>query len=270
MNYYQSIFQYNGSQYKGFQFQKDCPTIQSEINMALKKLLNCHISTKGTSRTDTGVHALKQIVKITSEEPILLSQQIDQLNCLLPDDIICLDVCPCASSFQPNRDVSLKEYRYFFTNYTNSPSDLCSFIVNFSPRLDFALIEKCLTLIQAENDFCNFYSSGSNVSSTKRTITRAEIKSINPHELFQKSNLFIVPKEIQSCFEFKIEGHGFLKQMNRHLVSALWKVGSGQLSISEFHSLLNGPKANQQLWKVAYPNGLFLWDIHTQSAVIHS
>ena len=261
MNYYKAIFQYNGSQYKGFQFQEDGVTVQSQINKTLSTLLEGQVTTKGSSRTDSGVHALKQIVKITSSNPINTTLFLSQLNQLLPKDIFCLSLDHCEGSFQPNTDNS-KEYRYFFTNDPRPRAITCPFIVNFSPKLNIELMKKCLESIVGEHDFCNFYSSGSNVTSTTRTVYLAELKQINPQELFQNSILFKVPVEIQTCFEIKILGNGFLKQMNRHLVSALWKVGSHQMNIQDFTKLLNGPKENRQFWKVAHPNGLFLWDIH--------
>ena len=59
----------------------------------------------------------------------------------------------------------------------------------------------------------------------------------------------------------QIQANGFLKQMIRHIVSALWMVGTGKLSGDDFLALLNGPKIDKQLWKVASPNGLFLYQI---------
>ena len=50
--------------------------------------------------------------------------------------------------------------------------------------------------------------------------------------------------------------------MIRHIVSALWMVGTGKLSIDEFQALLDGVKSERQLWRVAPPNGLFLFKIN--------
>ena len=260
MYYYKAIFQYNGTQYKGFQFQEDGITVQAEINKTLLTLLNGHVTTKGSSRTDTGVHALKQMVKITSSNPINSPLFLSQFNQTLPSDIICLSLDHSNPSFQPNQD-NIKEYRYFFTNDQRPSATTCPFIVNFSPKLDFELITECIEIINGEHDFCNFYSCGSNVTSTIRTVFLAELKQINPQELFQSFTLFQVSRNIQTCFEFKIQGNGFLKQMNRHLISALWKVGTKKMSVQDFTQLLDGPKVNRQLWKVARPNGLFLWDV---------
>ena len=65
-----------------------------------------------------------------------------------------------------------------------------------------------------------------------------------------------------SIYCLRIVGNGFLKQMIRHLVSALWMVGSGKLSTDDFTALLAGGHREKRLWKVAPANGLFLVDIH--------
>ena len=59
--YYKAKIQYDGTGYYGFQWQKDLRTIQDDVNQALAKLLPGKITTMGSSRTDTGVHALEQM-----------------------------------------------------------------------------------------------------------------------------------------------------------------------------------------------------------------
>ena len=56
---------------------------------------------------------------------------------------------------------------------------------------------------------------------------------------------------------FKISGNGFLKQMVRLLMGALWNIGRGKISLEEFRSAL-GPTKVQRLGPVAPPNGLYM------------
>ena len=107
----------------------------------------------------------------------------------------------------------------------------------------------------------NFCSAGSNVKSTVRSITLCELTEINPHSIFDHDDFFKLPAELTNCYQLRIEGDGFLKQMIRHLVSALWMVGSGKLSREEFLFQLKGPKRDKRIWKVASPSGLYLFDI---------
>jgi len=98
MNYYKATIQYNGTKYCGFQWQKDIPTIQNDFNQSLSKLMSGKITTMSASRTDTGVHALDQIVKITSEQQIECESFLINLNRVLPPQIRSLKLVSCESS----------------------------------------------------------------------------------------------------------------------------------------------------------------------------
>lgn len=262
MYYYKSTIQYAGTNYIGFQWQTEKPTVQSEINRALSQLSPGKITTMAASRTDTGVHAMEQIVKITSSEPFDLKTFRNDFNQALPDDILCTQIDDCSGEFKPAHDAVSKEYRYFFTNKTQVESHERQFIANISNPLNLELIRSCLEALVGTHDFCNFYSYGSDIKSTVRTIHFCELSLVNPASLFSQSELFQIPASMTECFELRISGDGFLKQMIRHIVAALWRVGSGKLSVEDFISLLDSPMKEQQPWKVAPANGLFLYRVN--------
>ncbi len=262
MYYYKTLIQYDGTNYSGFQWQKDIPTIQNEFNKAIQLLINCRFTTMSASRTDSGVHAIEQIVKISTVHPIDCDDFSESFNKIISPQIKCIKISTCDGLFRPATDSLSKEYRYLFTNRTQVSAKETRFISNISNKLDFKLIDSCIQALIGEHDFCNFYSHGSNVKSTKRNIISCELSAINPHDILSNSNIFHIPKELTYCYQLKIEANGFLKQMIRHIVSALWMVGSGKLSLNEFMNLLNGPRALRQTWKVAPPNGLILFKIY--------
>lgn len=262
MYYYKTTIQYEGTNYAGFQWQNGIHTVQSEFNSALKKLIDGKITTMPASRTDTGVHAMEQVVKISSSHPIDLSSFLELFNQALPPQIRCVDIKTCEGLFRPAAAATSKEYRYFFTNKTQVSKEEGQFIANISNKLDLDKMLICTRALAGKHDFCNFYSSGSNVKSTVRTISFCELSEINPQEVFSGLDLFLIPKDLTNCYQLRIEANGFLKQMIRHIVSSLWMVGSGKLSPDDFLAILDGPKSEKQLWKVAAPNGLFLYRIN--------
>lgn len=261
MNYYKATIQYNGTNYFGFQWQKGIPTIQNDFNQSLNELMSGKITTMGTSRTDTGVHAIEQIIKITTDNEIDCGSFLSRLNKTLPSHIRCLSIVSCESSFRPTTDTKSKEYRYLFTNTPKTSCNDQLFIANNPYQLDIDLMKKCSELIVGKHDFRNFCSAGSNVKTTVREISFCEISEIDPHTVLPQTDLFLLPHDLKRCFQFRIEGSGFLKQMVRHLMSALWLVGRGKISPDEFSLLINGSEKNRQLWKVASPRGLFLYSI---------
>lgn len=264
-HYYKSIIQYDGTDYCGFQWQDGIPTVQDDFNKSLKKILSGKVTTMSASRTDTGVHALEQVVKITTEEEIECNSFLAKFNEALPKQIKCLSLAPCEGSFNPIGFSRSKEYRYLFTNHLNSSPIAQRFVANNPYKLDLDLMKKCAELIVGTHDFHNFCSAGSNVKTTIREVIACDISEVDPHQVLPQGDLFVLPEDLKSCYQLRIEGTGFLKQMVRHLMSATWLVGSGRMSLEEFKSLLNGPKKPNRLWKVASPRGLYLYKFGAQS-----
>lgn len=257
--YYKATVQYDGTNYFGFQWQKDIPTIQKEINLSLNQLVGGKISTVGASRTDKGVHALEQIVKITSQHEIDFDSFKVAFNNRKPAELRLLSIGPCEGSFNPITSSTSKEYRYLFTNTLRSGGLEQRFIANYPYHLNLELMQACAREVVGRHDFRNFCSAGSNVKTTIRTVLECEISTIDPHIVLPTSDLFSLSQDLKQCYQLRIEGEGFLKQMVRHLMSALWLVGREKISVDEFRALLRGEPKNGRPWKVATPRGLYLY-----------
>lgn len=201
-------------------------------------------------------------MKITSEETIIELDFINSINKILPPDIKFISISECSPQYRPTAVAATKEYRYFFTNKKIPSVDEQQYIANISNELNIDDINKCIQMLLGRHDFQNFYSMGSNVKSTIRNILECELTEINPHSIFSTLDIFPVTENIQLCYQLKIVADGFLKQMIRHIVSALWMVGSGKMTVQDFQLLLKKTKIEKKPWKVAPPNGLFLFNIN--------
>lgn len=254
MNYYKAIIQYDGTDRIGFQWQEGMPTIQGDINLSLQKILHGKVTTRAASRTDKGVHAFGQVVKISAEDSTTLNTLL--INDALPSHIRCLDISPCAGDFIPSVDQTSKEYRYLFTNTPGVSGQNQRFIAQTPYPLNFGHIQQCVLMIKGTNNFQNFWSIGGLANTTIREIFECDLTEIKPQNLFENS-LFSAG-DVSSCWQFRIVGKGFLKHMVRHLVGALWMVGNGRLSVEDFDRLLHGDQREQRPWKKADPRGLYL------------
>lgn len=252
MNYYRAILQYDGSDRMGFQRQDGLPTIQGDLDLSLKKIFRGEIATRAASRTDKGVHAIGQVVKISLEDPAPVDAL--RLNAVLPPHIRCLDVSSCAQEFLPSIDQITKEYRYLFTDTPNERH-----IAQAPYPLNIDDIKRCVDMLRGTNDFQNFWSIGGISNTTVREIFESDLTLIDPRDLF-KSTLFSAG-DITNCWQFRIVGSGFLKHMVRHLVGALWMVGNGRLSVDNFSQLLHGEQKRSRPWKKADPQGLYLFKV---------
>jgi tRNA pseudouridine38-40 synthase len=262
MFYTKATIQYEGCDYAGFQFQKNALTVQEVLNTTLKEIYGKTLTTVAASRTDAGVHALEQIIKITSPNCIL-DHDRDLINRYLPASIRILKLATCEAEFRPTSSSRAKEYCYLFTNKKFASWEERKFISNIANPLNLEAMDRSMKLLKGVHNFVNFYSTGSNVTSTVREIYECEMSVIKPSNFFSQIELFNEAKNLNECYQIRIKASGFLKQMVRHLVAALWRVGSGKLSEEQFMNLLHGPKSTQQLWRVAAPGGLYLKKIYS-------
>ncbi len=253
MNYYKAILQYDGSERMGFQWQEGTATIQGDLNLSLKQILQGEFTTRAASRTDKGVHAFGQVIKISAEDPSTLD--IARLNAALPWHMRCLDISPCPRDFIPSIDQFSKEYRYLFTDTPDQ-----RYIAHNPFPLNISDMQTCVAMLKGTNDFRNFWSIGGIANTTLREILECDLTLINPQELF-RDTLFTAG-EVSSCWQLRIVGKGFLKHMVRHLVGALWLVGNGRISVEDFSQYLHGELREQRPWKKADPRGLYLLKVN--------
>jgi tRNA pseudouridine38-40 synthase len=257
MIYYKAILQYDGSDRAGFQWQEAMPTIQGDLNHSLEMILKGKVTTRAASRTDKGVHAFAQVVKISAEDPSKLDAE--RLNAVLPSHMRCLALTPCAGNFLPSVDQFSKEYRYLFTNTPKASGQHQRFIAQTPFTLNLSDMRTCIDMLKGTKDFRNFWSIGGIANTTLREIHECDLTMINPQELF--TGTLFSAELVTSCWQFRIAGKGFLKHMVRHLVGALWMVGNGRLSVEDFSQLLHGELKHQRPWKKADPRGLYLMKV---------
>ncbi len=252
--YYKALICYNGSQFLGWQIQENQGlTIQGEMIKALAVVSKTQdVEVIGSSRTDAGVHALGQVTKLTT--PLLIPEDslMRALNVHLPPEIRVLKIEKTVENFQPSFDAKSKTYSYFF--YFNDYAypfgkDL---ITHYSFDLNMELINKAAKLFVGEHDFKHFMTVGTPVKSTVREIFDAEI--IQHHA---PSSFF---GNIETYYEFRVHGNGFLKQMVRQIMGCIWTVGRGKMSLEELNSHIKG-KAWDKRPAVAPPQGLYLKEI---------
>ena len=238
MYYHRLIISYKGTRYFGWQdlgTGEQKPTVQASIQQILKKICkyqSCTIS--AASRTDAGVHAQGQVVKITIPIAIESGKLLLGMNSLLPDDIRILQCEPCAAEFNSNKDSKSKEYHYYFCTdpiYNPVLNDIVAHIPSNSKAsatepLDIELMQRACKLFIGEHDFYSFARRDASISSTFRTIFSCEILQAQPSTFGNK------------IYYLKIVGNGFLKQMVRYIAGALFALGRNQLSLSDISEAL--------------------------------
>ena len=260
MYHHRLIISYKGSSYFGWQdigISEQKPTIEVCIHQVLKKICkyqDCTIS--AASRTDAGVHAQGQVIKITIPLSIESEKLLLGMNSLLPGDIRILQCRPCSSEFNPNKDSKSKEYHYSFctdTVYNPVLNDIVAHIPSHSKdsstgSLDIELMQQACKLFIGEHDFYSFAKRDTNMNSTSRTILSCEIVETQPLTFGNK------------IYTIKIEGKGFLRYMIRYIAGALFALGRHEISISDISEALVNRK-EEKLSSRAKSRGLHLIQI---------
>ena len=248
IHYYRFTIQYKGTKYSGWQIQPDEKTVQGELNRALSIIAkSTEVKSLGAGRTDAGVHALGQVVKVSIPLQIDPQALMKGLNSHLPDDIRVVTSEVSDEEFFPTVHAKSKEYHYRFTNQKYSTAFQGEFLANCSFELDLNLMREACKILVGEHDFTNFYCEGTEVASNVREIYECEVLEV------KQDGWEMLPPH----YVFRIVGNGFLKQMVRLLVGAVWNVGRGKISLETLKSSL-GPAKTQKLGPTAPPEGLYM------------
>lgn len=254
MNIYKLILQYKGSRYSGFQIQVKDQTIQGELNQALKILSKCEsVKSIGSGRTDAGVHALGQVVKI--EIPVNIPEQglVKGINSHLPHDIRVIQAERTDETFHPIYSAKSKEYNYVFSTQELITPFADELVTHFPYELDVEIMRKGCQLFCGEHDFINYQCTGTDVETTVRKIYECEILHFKGDGHFK--NL------LEDYYVLRVVGNGFLKQMVRLMMGALWSLGRGKISLEDLEKSLKTP-LSQRLGATAPPQGLYLKEVH--------
>jgi len=215
------VLEYDGTSYHGFQKQSSAPTIQGELEKALKRLTGRTLRTSGASRTDAGAHALGQVVSFHTEASFPPRTWVGALGFYLPEDIVVTEARLVEDGFHARRSARSREYCYRVWNRP-VPSPFWSRYSHHVPySLDVPAMEAGIPALVGVHDFSAFASvKGTRGKSSTRRITEAAV---------QRDNQMI---------KFRFVGNAFLPQQIRSMVGTLLEIGSGKTGSDEMASLL--------------------------------
>ncbi len=241
-NNYKIITQFDGTYYKGWQYQSDkIKTIQGELVKALIIIAKKKVIVTGSSRTDAGVHSMGH----TSNFHIPINIEPDSLrkalNSVLPIDIRIAQCQRAEINFNARFNALGKTYIYkIYFGEVHSPFDN-RYATHITYPLDLNLMRKTIKLFIGTKDFSSFTSDDPK-KNRMRTISEFSMKVRN--------------KEIQ----FTIKGKSFLRYMVRNMIGTIIDVGRGQLSYDEIPAIFEA-KDRRKAGITAKAKGLTLFEV---------
>ena len=153
---------YKGTNYSGFQSQHNANTIQAEIEKAFSVLQKEKIIMTGSSRTDSGVHALQNFLHFDFER-LSKSEFVYKMNAILPGDIVVKNLIPVTEEAHCRFDALSREYKYFI--YRHKDPFLKDSAFYFPYKLNFEKLQKAAAIIKEYEDFTSFSKRNTQVKS---------------------------------------------------------------------------------------------------------
>lgn len=234
--------EYDGTDFHGWQCQKDLITVQGEIEKALTRIYKKKISIIGSGRTDTGVHALGQVFNFRSERLIPSESLKLGLNSLLPRSIVIKNVEDVDITFHAQRSAVSKTYIYKILNSDTPSALLRNRVWWIKNKIDIIKFEDILNRFVGEKDF--------SAMCTMRSIKENSVRVINFIKVLQDGDII----------EIYINANGFLHNMVRNIIGTAFFVLRNKLSSDTINEILLS-KDRKKGGPTAPPHALYLKEV---------
>ena len=234
---------YDGTNYHGWQIQKNAVTVQQVLCEALEKMLGKTFDVTGTSRTDAGVHAREFTCHIDCDDNIPEKAFVRGLNSFLPPDIAVKDCIEVANDFHARYNAKGKTYKYYIYNSNEKDPFKMRYSWQIERKLDVKLMNEFASKLIGTHDFYAFSSAGRTVEDTVRTISECYVT---------KENDDIV---------LTVSANGFLYNMVRIIVGTAVEVSDKRIKVEDIPEILSSKK-RELAGVTAPPQGLFLEKVH--------
>jgi len=233
---------YNGNNYFGYQIQNNQVSVQETLEKALSIYLKSAIKTTGSSRTDTGVHALQNICHFDFEKDIDTEDVKYKVNKILPSDIVCNKIYVVDDQKHARFSATHRRYIYKLHTVKDVFNAGQSFFYKYG-ALDIEAMNKAVNYLFDYKEFDCFSKLHADNKTTICSISLAKWKS-------SKSGFY----------EFEVQSNRFLRGMVRAIVGTSILVGRGKISPEDFKNII----INKDMSKADFSppgNGLYLAEV---------
>ena len=210
--------EYDGTNYSGWQFQKNGKSIQETIEKVLQKILKLKVKITGAGRTDKGVHAFGQHANFKINKKIENEKKfLNSLNFFLGKNLISvISIKRKKSTFHSRFDAKERIYEYKIINREGSLSLNNSKAWHVKKKLNISLLKKGAKTLEGTHDFSTFRASS---CSAKSPIKKMHSVKVNK----KGDQIFLI-----------FRSKSFLQNQVRSMVGSLKYLSSGKWSLKEF------------------------------------
>lgn len=235
--------EYDGSRFFGWQWQADQRTVQMVLEQALSKVANHPVTVICAGRTDTGVHALEQVVHFDTYAERACFAWVMGGNANLPEDVRIIWAKSALADFHARYSAIARFYRYIILNReVNSALQPRQFTWCHA-SLDETKMQQAGNYLLGEHDFSSFRAQGCQSKSPCRLVYFLSV--------IREGNKVIID----------ISANAFLHHMVRNIAGTLMEIGMGKQSVEWTRELLL-LKNRRAAAKTASPYGLYLGAVY--------
>lgn len=230
---------FDGTDFHGWQIQKNAYTIEEEITKVLQKLTKEEIKIYGCGRTDTGVHALEYILNFKTNSNIPIEKLPDAINSNMHKDISVYEAREENDEFHSRFSAKSKTYVYRIINSKHSIPFENRFAYKYGGKLDIKEMEKACKEFIGEHDFASHKSKG--------TETKTTIREMYDCKIVQKDDII----------EIEMTANGFLYNMARTIAGTILDCGIGKIKSEDIKGILKS-KDRTKAGATLVAKGLFM------------
>src|SRR5262249_7003292 len=148
---------YDGTDFNGWQTQPGYRTVQETLEQAIAKLTGEErVRVNASGRTDSGVHALGQVVNFFTASQHPPDMMVRALNAHLPSDVVVREAAEMTQAFDANHDAKRKLYRYVIHDGTVTDLFLRRYYCQSRHELDAAAMRRAAEPLKGRHDFHSF------------------------------------------------------------------------------------------------------------------
>ncbi len=238
--------EYDGRPYCGWQSQADENTVQDTLQHALSEIAGEPISVIAAGRTDTGVHALEQVVHFDTQVERPISAWVRGTNAVLPESVAVRWAHAVPDEFHARFSAHGRSYRYLLLNRPVRSALHAGKVGWFHAPLDIAAMQAAAECLLGEHDFSAFRSS--------ECQAKSPVKHLRQMDIYRQGEMLV----------FDLSAGAFLHHMVRNIVGCLVYVGKGKHPPDWLKEILEG--RNRTLAAPTFaPDGLYLRCIQYQA-----
>jgi tRNA pseudouridine38-40 synthase len=234
------VLSYDGTDFSGWQMQPGFRTVQQTLESAIRSVTGePRIHANASGRTDSGVHAIGQVVNFRTKSQLSPAVLLKAVNAHLPPDVVVCEADERPEAFDANRDAIRKLYRYVIHDGPVPDPFMRRFAYHHRRRLDAAAMARASCPLLGQHDFHSFETEWPNRATSVRTITHLTVSRVGDYVWID------------------VEADGFLYNMVRAIAGTLMNVGRGYWPEDCVAGILTATDRNAA-GPTAPPEGLFL------------